>query len=77
MLVYYVRYSSRTPNIECISEPRVGQRVTLFRERRPASRGPAVIGDAVVVAVRLDSATIRVQHATDVIAVGDSAAPQR
>jgi hypothetical protein len=56
---------------------RVGQRVTLFRERRPASRGRAVIGDAVVVAVRLDSATIRVQHANDVIAVGDSAAPQR
>ena len=56
---------------------RVGQRVTLFRERRPGSRGPAVLGDAVVVAVRSDSATIRVQNATDVIAVGDSAAPQR
>jgi hypothetical protein len=55
----------------------VGQRVTLFRERRPGGRGPAVIGDAVVVAVRLDSATIRVQHATDVIEMGDSAAPQR
>jgi len=55
----------------------VGQRLTLFRERRPGGRGPAVIGDAVVVAVRLDSATIRVQHASDVIAVGDSAAPQR
>jgi hypothetical protein len=56
---------------------RVGQRLTLFRARRPGARGPAVIGDAVVVAVRLDSATIRVQHASDVIAVGDSAAPQR
>jgi hypothetical protein len=56
---------------------RVGQRVTLFRERRPGGRGPAVIGDAVVVALRPDSATIRVQHATDVIAVGDSAAPQQ
>jgi len=55
----------------------VGQRLTLFRERRPGGRGPAVIGDAVVVAVRLDSATIRVEHASDVIAVGDSAAPQR
>jgi hypothetical protein len=51
--------------------------VTLFRERRPGGRGPAVIGDAVVVALRPDSATIRVQHATDVIAVGDSAAPQQ
>jgi hypothetical protein len=48
-----------------------------FRERRPGGRGPAVTGDAVVVAVRLDSATIRVQHASDVIAVGDSATPQR
>jgi hypothetical protein len=56
---------------------RVGQRVTLFRERHRDRRGPAVIGDAVVVALRLDSATIRIQHATDVIAVGDSAAPQR
>jgi hypothetical protein len=53
---------------------RVGQRLTLFR---PRQRGPDVIGDAVVVAVRMDSATIRVQRATDVIAPGDSAAPQR
>jgi hypothetical protein len=56
---------------------RVGQRLTLFRPARPGARGPAVIGDAVVVAVRNDSATIRVRHATDVIAMGDSAAPQR
>jgi hypothetical protein len=53
-----------------------GQRLTLFhRERRGAS--PVVIGDAVVVAVRGDSATVRVEHATDVIAFGDWAAPQR
>jgi hypothetical protein len=56
---------------------RVGQRLTLFRPPRPGARGPAVIGDAIVVAVRMDSATIRVQHASDVIAMGDSAAPQR
>ncbi len=56
---------------------RVGQRLTLFRPPRPGARGPAVIGDAVVVAVRIDSATIRVQHAKDIIAIGDSAAPQR
>jgi hypothetical protein len=55
----------------------VGQRLTLFRPPRGGPRGPAVIGDAVVVAIRMDSATIRVQHATDVIAMGDSAAPQR
>ena len=53
-----------------------GQRLTLFhRERRGAS--PTVLGDAVVVAVRADSATIRVEHATDAIAFGDWAAPQR
>jgi hypothetical protein len=56
---------------------RVGQRLTLFRPPRSGGHGPAVIGDAVVVAVRTDSATIRVQHSTDVIAMGDSAAPQR
>ena len=56
---------------------RVGQRLTLFRPRRSGALGPSVIGDAVVVAVRTDSATIRVQHSTDVIAMGDSAAPQR
>jgi hypothetical protein len=56
---------------------RIGQRLTLFRPARPGARGPAVIGDAVVVAVRFDSATIRVQHAVDVIALGDSAAPQQ
>ena len=55
---------------------RVGQRLTLFRPS-PGGRGPSVIGDAVIVAVRLDSATIRVQRATDVIALGDWAAPQR
>ena len=55
---------------------RVGQRLTLFRPR-PGGRGPSVVGDAVVVAVKLDSATIRVQRATDVIALGDFAAPQR
>jgi hypothetical protein len=56
---------------------RIGQRLTLFRPARRGARGPAVIGDAVVVAVRFDSATIRVQHAIDVIDLGDSAAPQR
>ena len=55
---------------------RVGQRLTVFHER-VGGRGPAVLGDAVVVAVRSDSATIRVQHAAEAIAVGDWAAPQR
>jgi hypothetical protein len=55
---------------------RVGQRLTLFHPARRGEKRPTVIGDAVVVAVRLDSATIRVQRATDVIELGDSAAPQ-
>lgn len=54
----------------------VGQRWTLFRRRR-AGATSVVVGDAIVVSVREDSATIRVEHATDVIQFGDWAAPQR
>ena len=53
----------------------VGQRLTLFRPGRTAAR-PNVIGDAIVVAVRTDSATIRVERVTDAISAGDWAAPQ-
>ena len=56
---------------------RVGQRLTLFRPATGSARRPSIVGDAVVVAVRTDSATIRVENAYDVIARGDSAAPQR
>jgi hypothetical protein len=56
---------------------RVGQRLTLFRRPRVGTDAPLVVGDAVVVAVRIDSATIRVERATDVISLGDWAAPQR
>jgi carboxypeptidase family protein len=52
---------------------RAGQRLTLFR--RHAAR-PEVIGDAIVVATRIDSATIRVERVTDTIFAGDLAAPQ-
>jgi hypothetical protein len=55
---------------------RVGQRLTLFHPGA-GNAVPAVVGDAVIVAVRVDSATIRVQNATGVIALGDFAAPQR
>ncbi len=54
---------------------RIGQRYTLFRQ----GGGPAgrhVVGDAIVVAVRTDSATIRIDRATDAISAGDWAAPQ-
>jgi len=53
---------------------RVGQRVTLFR-RRGAS-GREIVGEAVVVAMRIDSSTIRVDRVNDTISSGDMAAPQ-
>lgn len=54
-----------------------GQRVTLFRREGRGAGRPSVLGDAIVVAVRTDSATIRVERATDAILFGDWAAPQR
>jgi Carboxypeptidase regulatory-like domain len=56
---------------------RVGQRLTLFRRPRRGGATPAIVGEAVVVAIRADSATIRVEQATDAIAFGEWAAPQR
>ena len=53
---------------------RVGQRMTLFR--RHGGSGPAVTGDAIVVAARTDSATIRIERVTDAVSTGDLAAPQ-
>jgi hypothetical protein len=53
-----------------------GQRVTLFR-RKEGTTHPMVIGDAVVISARADSATIRVLAATDAIIFGDLAAPHR
>ena len=52
-----------------------GQRFTLFRRRRGTAR-PDVVGDAVVVAVRAGSATIRIGRVIDAISAGDWAAPQ-
>ncbi len=53
----------------------VGQRFTLFRQRPGTSR-PDIVGDAVAVAVRADSATIRINRVADAITAGDKAAPQ-
>jgi len=53
----------------------VGQRITLFRPKRGTTK-PNIVGDAVVVAVRGDSATIRIGRANDAIEAGDWAAPQ-
>jgi hypothetical protein len=57
------------------SDLRVGQALTIFRSR--GKRSPLVLGEAVIVAIRKDSATIRVERATDDISFGDWAAPQR
>jgi Carboxypeptidase regulatory-like domain len=54
-----------------------GQRLTLFRRGTRGEHTPTVVGDAVVVAVRHDSATIRVERVNDAVAFGDLAAPQR
>ena len=56
---------------------RAGQRFTLFRRTRHNGGSPMVLGDAVVVSVQPDSATIRIDHATDPIMFTDLAAPQR
>ena len=53
-----------------------GQRLTLFRREKDGDR-PNIVGDATVVAVRSDSATIRIERVNDAIAFGDGAAPQR
>ena len=55
---------------------RVGQRLTLYRPRKRGVPTRSIIGEAVVVAIRADSATIRMERATDAIAFGDWAAPQ-
>jgi hypothetical protein len=54
----------------------VGQRLTLFRRRGRGARSPDIVGDAIVVAIRIDSATIRVERVNDAISSGDLAAPQ-
>ena len=56
---------------------RAGQRFTLFRRSRNNGASPTVLGDAVVVAVQSDSATIRIEHASDAITFSDLAAPHR
>ena len=51
-----------------------GQRVTIFR-RPQGDRGPvSTVADAVVIAVRADSATIRIERASDAVLIGDMAA---
>jgi len=54
---------------------RAGQRLTLFHHERGLK--PVIVGEAIVVAVRADSATIRIERVIDAILFGDYAAPQR
>jgi hypothetical protein len=54
---------------------RVGQRFTLFRQPAGADKRTQA-GQAVVVSVRKDSATIRIERVTDAVTAGDWAAPQ-
>lgn len=54
-----------------------GQRVTIFRRPQGAEGTPLTIGDAVIVAIRADSATIRIERATDAVLVGDLVALHR
>lgn len=53
---------------------RAGQRMTIFRRDR-GGRAVRPIGEAVVVAVKDASATIRVETATDAVHFGDGVAP--
>jgi hypothetical protein len=53
-----------------------GQRLTIFRNDPRRLIAPFVIGEAVVVAVKTYSATIRIEHAADAISQDDWAAPQ-
>ena len=55
---------------------RVGQRLTLFRRKGRGGATPDVVGDAIVVAVRTDSATIRIERVNGTISSGDFAAPE-
>jgi hypothetical protein len=54
-----------------------GQRLTIFR-RSLGDRGPVIsIADAIIVAVRPESATIRIERASDAVTVGDLVALHR
>ena len=53
-----------------------GQRLTIFRRSKP-DRPVVTIGDGIIVSVRADSATIRIERATDAVSIGDMVALHR
>lgn len=54
-----------------------GQRLTIFRRPQGHDGMPLTIGDGVIIAVRADSATIRIERSTDAVLVGDLVALHR
>ena len=54
-----------------------GQRLTIFRRSAAIDGVPVTIGDGVIIAVRADSATMRIDRATDAVMVGDLIALHR
>jgi hypothetical protein len=54
-----------------------GQQLTIFRPAENGSARTMTIGDGVIVAVRADSATIRIERASDAVMVGDLVAIHR
>lgn len=54
-----------------------GQRVTIFRRPQGESGPVSMVADAIVIAVRSDSATIRIERASDAVLIGDMAALHR
>jgi Carboxypeptidase regulatory-like domain len=54
-----------------------GQRLTIFRRPQGAEGMPLTIADGVIVSIRADSATIRIERATDAVIVGDLVALHR
>jgi hypothetical protein len=54
-----------------------GQLLTIFRRAESQAGRPLIIGDGYVIAVRADSATIRIERANDAVAIGDLVAIHR
>jgi Carboxypeptidase regulatory-like domain len=54
-----------------------GQQLTIFRRAESHTGLMNIIGDGVIVAVRADSATIRIERAVDAVVVGDLVAIHR
>jgi hypothetical protein len=54
-----------------------GQQLTIFRRAAASAVPPIIIGNGVIISIRADSATIRIERATDAVMVGDLVALHR